>query len=98
MPSKVSVVLVAAAALAMPLLAGQRLQKVEVNTTDTATVPANGTLRIEGGLGDLNVETWDSPNVQISVARFRYADDLEKAAFEKDLKAITVTVKQESGA
>ena len=85
-----------AALLAMPLLASVRREKVEVDTTDSATVPAGGTLRLQGGLGDLNVETWDGPNIQIEVARFRYAaDSAEKAAFEKDLKAISVSVKQE---
>jgi len=85
-------------ALALPLFAGARLQKVEVDTTDTAAVAANGSVRIEGGLGDLNIEPWDGPGVRISVARIRYAEESEKPATEKELQGITVTVKQENGA
>ena len=84
-------------ALAMPSAAGPRLQKVEWTTSDTATIAANGTLRIEGTLGDLNVETCDCTDVRIGVTRYRYADDSEKAEFEKGLKEISVSVKQENG-
>ena len=83
-------------ALALPLL-GARVQKVEVDTTETAAVAANGSVRIEGGLGDLNIEPWDGPGVRVSVARVRYADESRKAAIEKELQGITVTAKQENG-
>jgi hypothetical protein len=85
-------------ALALPLLADTRMQKVEVDSTDAAPVSANGTVRIEGGLGDLMIEPWDGKEVRVSAARIRYADDEDKAEIEKELQAITVTVKQENGA
>jgi len=85
-------------AFALPLFADARMQKVEVDSTAVAPVPSNGSVRIEGGLGDLTIEPWDGKDVRVSVARIRYAEDAEKAAIEKELKEITVAVKQETGA
>jgi hypothetical protein len=73
--------------LALPMLA-LAAQRVEVATTEKSDFAPGGTVRIEHSTGELNVEGWDEPSVQIEVTRYAWAA-------KANLKQIQVTKKLE---
>jgi hypothetical protein len=44
-------------------------QKIEVAKTEHADLPSGGTVRFENSTGDLTIEGWDQPGVQISTLK-----------------------------
>ena len=44
-------------------------QKVTVTHTETLSLPAGGTVRIEHSVGELGIEGWDRPDVEITVIK-----------------------------
>lgn len=80
----------AAFLLCLPALATQR---VDVKTTEAADFAAGGTVRIEGSTGDVNIEGWDQPRVEIEVVRSQWSDRANEA--RKRLNEIVVTTKRE---
>lgn len=44
-------------------------QPAQVSTTELASFPSAGTIRIDNSYGDVNVEGWDQPGVQITVIK-----------------------------
>jgi hypothetical protein len=73
---------------ALPMLAFGA-DRVDLNTTEKTDFAPGGTVHIEASTGDLNIESWDQPAVEIDV--FRSAWNAKT-----NLKAIQVT-KQLSG-
>jgi hypothetical protein len=63
-----------ALALCLPLLPKTPLQPVQVVTTDHVDFAPGGTIRFEGSVGELNIEGWDEPQVQLVVTRLDYED------------------------
>src|SRR5580700_1611159 len=59
-----------ALALCLPLFPQAPRQQVQVVTTDRVDFAAGGTIRFEGSEGELNIEGWDEPQVQIVCTRF----------------------------
>jgi hypothetical protein len=53
----------------LPLPAEVPKQSAQVVTTDQAEFAAGGTIRIEGSTGELNIEGWDEPRVELTVTR-----------------------------
>lgn len=86
-----------ALALCLPLLPKTPVLPVQVVTTDTVDFAAGGTIRFEGSVGELNIEGWDQPQVQIVLTRLDYADapgqDREKGKLER----IMVKTEKRSG-
>jgi hypothetical protein len=80
-------------ALFLPALACAT-QRVDVTTTEKTDFAAGGTVRIEGSTGELNIEGWDQPFVEIEVVRSvwteKKADDVKA-----ELGRIAVTKKLE---
>ena len=54
-------------------------RRIDVNTTEQADLAAGGTVNIVGSMGELNVEGWDKPTVEIEVNRYTWSDKPEKA-------------------
>ncbi len=79
-------------ALFIPLLA-PGAQRVDVITTEKVDLAPGGTVRVEHSTGELNVEGWDQPTVQIEVTRYMWSDKEEKA--KANLNQIQVTKKLE---
>jgi hypothetical protein len=71
-------------------------QKVQVSKTEKMDFPANGTLRLENSTGDLTIEGWDQPGVEITTIKSSKAEylagDRDKAT--KDLDRVQVSTKR----
>jgi hypothetical protein len=88
-----------ALALCLPLLPKTPMQQVQVVTTDKVDFAAGGTIRFEGSVGQLNIEGWDQPQVQVTLTRFDYADatDKDKDREKGKLDRITLKTEKRSG-
>jgi len=71
---------------ALNLLAAGPLQRFDKVTQDSAPFPAGGTIHIEGSTGDLNIEGWDQPAVEITATRLLWSNHADHA--KKLLEAI----------
>ncbi len=83
---------------AVPANAKTPLQPVDVKTVQSADYTAGETVRITGTAGELNVETWDQPRVEVTLTRSDYADAKDRDELKKKLERITVTVEKKDGA
>jgi hypothetical protein len=86
-----------ALALCLPLLPKTPMQQVQVVTTDRVDFAAGGTIRFEGGVGELNIEGWDQPQVQVTLTRFDYADAADKDREKGKLERIALKTEKRSG-
>ena len=84
-----------ALALCLPLLPKTPLQHVQVVTTGKVDFAAGGTIRFEGSVGELNIEGWDQPQVQVTLTRFDYADATDKYKDREKAKLERITLKTE---
>jgi hypothetical protein len=84
-----------ALALCLPLLPKTPMQQVQVVTTDKVDFGAGGTIRFEGSVGQLNIEGWDQPQVQVTLTRFDYADPTDKDRDREKGKLDRITLKTE---
>lgn len=71
-------------AACLPLLASPPLPRVESVTTEKAGFAPGGTIKIEGSTGELNVEGWDQPSVEVTVTRYMWDANAEHAKRELD--------------
>ena len=60
---------------ALSLFAASPKVNLEVVTTEHAALAAGGTVRFEGSYGELNIEAWDEPGVEVVVTRSAWATD-----------------------
>ena len=83
-----------------PLRAGVPLQDVQVVTTDRVDFAAGGTIRILASTGELNIEAWDQPQVEITVTRSAWTSDTPAARekMTRELNLSTVTHEKKSAA
>lgn len=72
----------------------QTLHPVEVVTTDKVDLGPGGTIRIVGSNGELNVEAWDQPSVEVTVRRFTESEDRHLDSTKKTLDRIVVETKK----
>src|ERR1700677_4130371 len=86
-----------ALALCLPLLPKTPVQPVQVVTTDRVDFAAGGTTRFEGSVGELNIEGWDQPQVQVELTRFDYAAAPGKDREKGKLERIAVKTEKRSG-
>jgi hypothetical protein len=68
-------------------------QSVSVLTTQHVNFAPGGVIRINGSLGELNIEGWDRPEVQIQVTRTLYREDTPaiRERVKQELAATRVT-------
>jgi len=87
-----------AVCLCLPLLAKVPLQSVQVTTTDHVEFAAGGTIRLSGSMGQLDVEGWDRPEVEITVAKSTYRGNTPKDRDEatQELNRVRVTAQRKS--
>lgn len=68
-------------------------QKVQVSNTQRLDFPAGGALRVTGSSGEVMVEGWDQPNMEITVVKstqdFYNQRDREKVSQELDRLRVT---------
>jgi len=86
-----------ALALCLPLLPKTPMQQVQAVTTDRVDFAAGGTIRFEGSVGELNIEGWDQPQVQVTLTRFDYADAADKDREKGKLERIALKTEKRSG-
>lgn len=74
----------------------QILTPVEVTTTEKVDLGPGGTIRIVGSEGELNIEAWDQPQVEVTVTRYteRGSDPKSREATQKLLAGIRVETKK----
>jgi hypothetical protein len=72
-------------------------QKVQVSTTEKVDFPAGGTLRVQNSTGELTIEGWDQPGVEITTTKssreVRTPQEREKAT--RDLDRVKISTKRE---
>jgi hypothetical protein len=80
-----------------PLGAKAPQQPVPITTVERVNFAPGGVIRVTGATGELNVEGWDEPTVQVTFTRTVYADaspkDRESAT--QELKKIKVTAERQ---
>jgi hypothetical protein len=88
--------LVVVFAACLPLLATPPLPRVESVTTEKADFAPGGTVKIEGSTGELNIEGWDQPSVEVTVTRYTWDANAERA--KRNLDRVEVAKPVVSGA
>jgi hypothetical protein len=80
----------------VPLLAKAPLQSVQVTTTARVNY-TGGVIRFTGASGELNIEGWDEPAIEITLTRSIYAgSQQEKDRATRELKDIVVSAAQKT--
>jgi hypothetical protein len=79
-------------AVGLVLAADQPKQKVQVSKTERMDFPSGGAIRVTNSIGNLTVEAWDRPDVEITTIRSTQdeyaASDREKVAAQLDKVSI----------
>jgi hypothetical protein len=69
-------------------------QKVQVTHTETAALPSGGRLLLKNSIGEVTVEGWDRPDVEIATVKSTKTEvasaDREKASHELDKVKVSV--------
>ena len=86
----------AALLLCLSAFAAPPLQTVQVVTTDTMDLPAGGALRLANSSGEVGIEAWDQPKVEIILTRttFRHDNSKEEELAKQSLGRIRLTLKK----
>jgi hypothetical protein len=74
------------------LAAAEPKQKVQVEHTERADFPSGGLLRLKNSAGEVSVEGWDRPDVEITTIKSIYASNREKAS--RDLDKVRISVER----
>jgi hypothetical protein len=82
-------------AACLPLLATPPLPRVESVTTEKADFAPGGTVKIEGSAGELNIEGWDQPSVEVTVTRYTW--DANAARAKRSLNRVQIAKPVVSG-
>jgi hypothetical protein len=71
-------------------------RKVEVSKTEKMDFPANGTLRIEHSTGELTIEGWDQPGVEITTTKSSKEEYLpgDRAKATQELDRVRISTKR----
>ena len=93
---RISVVI--AMVLALPLLADD-LSKEGLSTTHTErfNVPAAGTIRLKNSFGEVDIDGWDRPEVEVTVVRSsgHFYDAKERAEAQRSLESAQIKAEQD---
>jgi hypothetical protein len=84
--------------LGLPLAAKPPKQAMPVITTESVAFAPGGAIQVSGSAGELNIEGWDRPEVEITVTRSTYRTDSpgERDRAQRQLNAIKVTAERKS--
>lgn len=81
----------------LALAAAEPKERVQVAKTERADLPAGGTLRLKNSTGELTIEAWDQPGVEITTTKSSKAEyapaEREKASHELDRVKISNELK-----
>ena len=71
------------------------IKTVQVSKTETMDFPAGGTLRLEHSTGDISIEGWDQPGIEITTIKSSKDDSqtLDREKTLKELDRVQVTTK-----
>jgi hypothetical protein len=90
--------LVIAIVLTLPLL-GDDLSKERVSTTHTErfNVPAAGTIRLKNSVGEVDIDGWDRPEVEVTVVRSseHLYDATQRGEAQQSLESAQIKVEQD---
>ncbi len=89
--------LLIAIALALPILADDRpKQELSATHTERFNVSAAGAIRLENSFGEVDIEGWDHPEVELTVVRAsEHVDDAkQRARDQRRLDSVQITAKQ----
>ncbi|HTS28576.1 MAG TPA: hypothetical protein VMH81_22045 [Bryobacteraceae bacterium] len=84
--------------LCVPLAAKVPLEPVQIVSTSKAELSSGGTVRIIGSTGQLDVEGWDQPEVEVTVIKstYRGTSSKEKQDGTRDLNRLNVSTDRKS--
>jgi hypothetical protein len=89
--------LVSLIVLALPLMADDR-SKETLSTTHTERfkVPAPGAIRLENSFGEVDIDGWDRPEVEVTVVRSteHFYEAKDHAEAQRRLDSVQITTKQ----
>jgi hypothetical protein len=85
-------------AVCLPLAAKLPKPSMPVVTTERVEFAPGGTIQVNGSAGELNIEGWDRPEVEITVMRSTYRPDTprQQDLARRQLNAIKVTTERKS--
>jgi hypothetical protein len=75
------------------LTAAEPKQKVRVEHTERADFPSGGLLRLKNSAGEVMVEGWDRPDVEITTIKSMYASGTREKA-SRDLDRVRISVQR----
>ena len=86
----------AALLLCLPACAAPPLTTVALVTTDRMDLPAGGALRLANSSGEVGIEAWDQPAVEITLTRttFRHGSSKDEELAKQSLGRIHLTLKK----
>jgi hypothetical protein len=89
---------VAAIAICLPMAAKAPKTAIPVVTDERVQFAPGGVVEVAGPVGELNVEGWDGPDVEITVTRSTYRTDTpqNREAATRQLTSIKVTTERKS--
>jgi bifunctional DNA-binding transcriptional regulator/antitoxin component of YhaV-PrlF toxin-antitoxin module len=87
-----------AIAICLPLAAKPPKAAMPAVTTESVEFAPGGAIQVSGSVGELNIEGWDRPEVEITVTRSTYRTDAprERQLAQRQLSAIKVTAERKS--
>jgi len=71
-------------------------QPVQTSHTDTVNFAPGGTIRIDNADGNVTIEAWDEPKVEVTVVKSMGWDDESSAAANHRLDAVKIAVDRKS--
>lgn len=83
--------------LTLPLLADDRAKEILSAThTEQFNVPTTGVVRLENSFGEVDIDGWDRPEVELTVVRSteRLRDAKERTEAQRRLDSVQITAKQ----
>jgi hypothetical protein len=85
-------------AICLPLAAKAPKAAMPVITDESVEFATGGAIEVTGSMGQLNIEAWDGPAVEITVTRFTFRTDTprERDLAKRQLSAIKVTAERKS--
>jgi hypothetical protein len=81
----------------LPLLAADRFKEtIDATHTDRFSVSAAGTIRLENSFGEVDIDGWDRPEVEVEVLRSteKFRDQKDKTEAQRRLDRVQVTATQ----
>src|SRR6202030_2743147 len=82
----------------LPLMADDRSkEKLSTTRTERFNVPAAGTIRLENSFGEVDIDGWDRPEVEVTVVRSseHFANDKDRAEAQRRLDRVQISAKQD---